>query len=95
MGPAPSTSRRPVIPNRRPIVAASVSSRRSFPTRRVPVTVAPRSVRRSAAAVVPPLRYQASGACDPNDAAADGALRDAPVVLHLDHLGHGLTQWQT
>ena len=55
----------------------SVSSSSSLPMRRVPVTVRPVSVARSARAVVPPLRYQSSGASTARDGTTDGALRDA------------------
>ena len=59
----PSTSSRPVIPKRRPSVGPSVSSSSSLPMRRVPVTVRPvQRAPAALAAVVPPLRYQASGA---------------------------------
>ena len=59
IGPAPSTSSRPVIPKRRPTVAASVSSSRSLPIRRVPVTVGaaqgPTQRRRRGAALEVPV----------------------------------------
>ena len=63
--------------------------------RRVPVTSAPRKVRRSAAAVVAALEVPVIRRVHARDHAPDRPLGDAPVVLHLDHLGHGLTQWQT
>ena len=89
----PSTSRRPVMPNRRPSVGPSAtSSSSSLPMRRSAANDRPSSASVTAVGGEPALQEPGVGRVDADDRAAERARREAPVLLDLQHLGHGASE---